>query len=66
MTQDEMTALEEEQQDQMGNDELKDRITLLFEQLPPHLQEALLEELQQIFDLCVEESEDGDGGESPY
>lgn len=60
MNQDETSALAEERLGDLGNDELKDRITLLFEQLPPHRQEALLEELQQIFDLCVEESEDDD------
>ena len=62
MTQDEMTVLEAGHQD---HDELKDRIVTLFEQLPPDRQEALLDELQQIFDLCVEESEEEED-QMPY
>lgn len=66
MTQDEMTAQEEEERcqtpDYENHQDIQHRIIALFELLHTHRQEALLKELRQLYELGVEEEEDEDDG----
>lgn len=66
MTQDEMTAQEEEERcqtpDYENHQDIQHRIIALFELLHTHRQEALLKELRQLYELNVETDDDEDDG----
>lgn len=63
MTEDPRTALEQEQEDRMTDDEIESRIIALFEQLSFRRQEAVLDLLQTELDNDLDDDEDDEDDE---